>query len=765
MDEARAANPRPMGSVWLAFWLAGALLVWWLPWGDQDGSASRAVLNAVRIGLLELLPSPTLATVVSLSLLFLGVVGVVLVNRAATLRSDSLTYVRGLVVLLALLSGSVWTLGHVVQARRQDPALVHPVNVSVTGRVVGLPQWRHHALRFVLQIESVDGHGANRMRRLSGGRLLLRRYGYPARSGDWIDGGGRYRMQVRLSPRQSSRNPGGFDYRRWLFRQHIVASGYVRGRIERLPDGWSGWLDRLRSDLRGRVAHEVHDPVGRGLLLGLGLGDRSALPRADWMLLLATGTNHLLAISGLHVGMVAGLFALLVGGVWRRTRYCEGIPAQRVAAIAALMAAWAYALLAGLSIPTERAAIMLTVLLSGILLARRWRSLDLWLLAAVLVLLVDPFAPLDAGFWLSFLAVLVIIVWVVRRPHQPLWRRLIELQLILTLALWPLVWGFFDRIAWASLPANLLAVPLVSWVVTPLALLGLGLSWIAPTSLGVVAQPIAYLGQVLFDYLGWLDAHLPQSHWPAPPLPLMALAVLGVILLLQPSRWPGRWLGVCLLLPVLLYRPARPPEGQVEFWLFDQYRGSVCLVQTRNHALLYGRGAINDTRLDAALVHLGVDHLDTVLVGPATDRQRDAWAGLRSNASHPSALVSKEWLWCWDDVCFDWTDAQHALAVQDGSGRRTRVQAGVNAYGAEGAVIQLRPDRGVIRVPSKPHGWRELDTRRSGALRLTRSVAQDRVHGLAGQEWPFAWRAAEVTADGCSGAVSADPAGMKKPRS
>jgi len=758
MDETRAANPRPMGSAWLAFWLAGALLIWWLPWGDRDGSASRAVLNAVRIGFLELLPPPSRAAVISLILLSLVVAGVVLVNRAATLRSASFPYVRGMVVLLALLSGSVWTLGHVVQARRQGLDLSHSIDVSVTGRVVGLPQWRHHALRFVLQVESVDGNGANRMRRLSGGRLLLRRYGYPARSSDWIDGGRRYRMQVRLSPRQSSRNPGGFDYRRWLFRQHIVASGYVRGRIERLPDGRSGWLDRLRSDLRGRVAHEVHDPVGRGLLLGLGLGDRSALPRADWMLLLATGTNHLLAISGLHVGMVAGLFALLVGGVWRRTRYCEGIPVQRVAAIAALVSAWAYALLAGLSIPTERAAIMLSVLLSGILLARRWRSIDLWLLAAVLVLLLDPFAALDAGFWLSFLAVLVIIVWVVRRPHQPLWRRLIELQLILTLALWPLVWGFFDRIAWASLPANLLAVPLVSWVITPLALTSLGLASVVPTSMGVLAQPVALLGHVLFDYLGWLNVHLPQSHWSAPPLFLLGLTVAGVALLLQPRRWPGRWLGVFLIFPVLFYRPGWPPEGQVEFWLFDFHRGAACLLRTHDHTLMYGRGTVDNARLKASLTHLGVDHLDAMLDGPGTRHQRVSWAALRSSGGKPGALVLGARHWCWDGVCFDRSDTKGTLAVRDGSGQVTRIQVGANANGLKDAAIQLGSDHGMIRLPSGVHRLRTFDTRRCGALQLS----QGRVRGQAVQDWPFAWRAATVTSDGCS---SVDLAGTKKPRS
>lgn len=760
MDETRVAKARPMGSAWLACWLAGTILAWVLPWENRDGSASRAVLRAA--GVQNLCLTSSQAILLSLILLLLVVTGVVLVNRgAAALGSDvrSFPYLRGAVVLLALLSGSVWTMGHVVQAHRQDLNLSHSVDVLVTGRVVGLPQWRQHALRFFLQVESVGGKSQNRFKGLQGGRVLLRRYGYPARSGSWIDGGERYRIPVRLRPQPSSGNPGGFDYRRWLFRQHIVASGYVRGHVEPLSDEWSGWLDRWRSDLRYRLAHEVHDPVGRGLMLGLGLGDRSALPRTDWMLLLATGTNHLLAISGLHVGMVAGLFALLAGGVWRRTRYCEAIPAQRVAAMAALMAAWAYALLAGLSIPTERAAIMLTILLSGVLLARRWRSLDLWLLAAMLVLLVDPFAPLDVGFWLSFLAVLVIILWVVRRQHQPLWRRLIELQLILTLALWPLVWGFFDRIAWASLPANLLAVPLVSWVVTPLALVSLVLAAVVPTSLDVLAQPIAFLGHVLFGYLGWLNVYLPQSHWPSPPLILLVLTVAGVVLLLQPRRWPGRWLGVFMILPVLLYRPGRPPMGQVEFWLFDLHRGAACLIRTHDHALMYGRGTVDNARLKAALIHLGVDHLDTVLVGPVTEHQRSAWAALRSGAGRPSALASNAH-WCWNSVCFDGSDAMGALAVQDSSGQVTRIQVGANANGLKGAVIRLRSDRGVIRLPSGVQGIRVFDTRHCGALQL----AQGRIHGLAGQDWPFVWRASAETAGSCSGTVPSGLPSTKKPR-
>lgn len=800
--SSRDGGPRPITSAWLLLWLLAALLAWLLPWSASLARPSAVIagLDACRRLLLLGLPAPALPWL-SLALLVAALALVVGFNLAVSTFDTSpgrlcvlIRAVRRrrlgiliMVSLLACLSGTLWTLGQVDGFRQHALHLNQRLDLTVTGRVVGLPRMYEDHLRFALRVARSKWRGFDRAGSplAPGSLILLNRYGYPHGRDQWIGAGRVYRMVVRLKPPHGTVNPGGFDYQRWLFRHHYVATGYVHGTIEALPTRSAGWLDRLRADLRGRLVRQAHDPQARGLLLGLTLGDRSYLSPEDWSVLLATGTNHLLAISGLHVGMMAGLFALLAGAAWRRTRWCEGLPAQKVAAVAALSVAWLYAMIAGLSIPTERAAIMLTVMLTGVLFARRWRLFDLWLLAAMVILLIDPFAPLDAGFWLSFLAVLVIIVWIRHRPEAPLWRRLIELQLILTLALWPWVWGLFDRVAWASVPANLLAVPLVSWLITPLSLLSLAAAPVWPSASVLLAQMVGWLGHGLFSALSFLAAQVPDTRLAAPPAIWLVLAMFGVMLLLLPRRWPRRWLGVLLLLPAALYRPASPAVGSASIWLFDLGQGTACLVRTHRHALLYVRGQAAQDRIAGALRTLGIEHLDRIETGHTTARQRRQWRVVVSgNLEHAPVWDNcrATHLWHWDGVRFlaesvaAAGDRSCVLRVRDRYGEtllgddldRSTAQAlvskgGVRAdwlvvphRGADGdspeAFVQaVWPKAALIGAgylnrygdpdPATLRRYRRLGARIyvsgvAGAL----TIRDGRVVGLRSRRWPFAWR-------------------------
>jgi len=350
------------------------------------------------------------------------------------------------------------------------------------------------------------------------------------------------------------------------------------------------------------------------------------LSERQWETLLASGTNHLLAISGLHVGMMAALAALLARRVWGWLPISRGLPAQRVAAIAAVSAGWGYALIAGLSIPTLRAALMLTVLLGGVLMQRRWRLIDLWLLAFVLVIAIDPFAPLDMGFWLSFAAVLLIILFI--RGRGPLWRpfELLRLQWLLTLGLLPLTWGLFDRIAFASLPANLIAVPLVSMLITPLALAGLAASSLSPAIGAGIAWLIGWSGSALFVVLDWLVALFPESTRQSPTLPALFLLVAGLLWLMLPRRFPGRRLALVLLLPAVVIAPERPGPGRFEAEVLDVGQGAAVRLQTAHHDLLYdagprfGRFDTGEAIVLPALRARGVTTLDRIIIShPARD--------------------------------------------------------------------------------------------------------------------------------------------------
>ncbi|KTG16084.1 hypothetical protein AUR63_04375 [Guyparkeria sp. XI15] len=563
---------------------------------------------------------------------------------------------------MLILAGVLHTLGAAGALIAQTPSFDQRIDCRLEGRVAGLVDVGPDRRRFRLVVShaapvarddqaaaAVCGEG------LAGSRLRLSDY----HRGDdrlRLAAGHRYRLVARLKPLHGHVNPGGFDYRRWLFRHRVVATGYLREPPVDLGAawGWSAVVDRLRSRARVQLAASLQQAddfglpdVARGsaaaLSHGLALGDRGELTDGQWETLLASGTNHLLAISGLHVGMIAALAALLVRALWGRLGVSRGIPAQRVAALTAVIAGWGYAVIAGLSIPTLRAALMLSVLLLGVLVQRRWRLVDLWLLAFVLVLALDPFAPLDMGFWLSFAAVLLILLFV--RGRETLWRpfELLRLQWLLTLGLLPLTWVLFDRVAFASLPANLVAVPLVSVLITPLALAGLVASMIGPMPGGGVAWLIGWLGAGLFAVLDWLVAAFPDSIRPPPPWLALAFLVPGLAWLMLPRRFPGRLVAVVLIGPALLLSSSGPSPGRLEATVLDVGQGLAVVLRTADHALLYDAGPrfgqfdTGEAVVLPALRSMGVVGLDRIVISHAA---RDHAGGLASiRAAFPDAGV------------------------------------------------------------------------------------------------------------------------------
>ncbi|MFW6323414.1 MAG: ComEC/Rec2 family competence protein [Guyparkeria sp.] len=406
----------------LLAWPVGALLGWLLPWTTGSDAAWR--LSLAWAGQLAL--SAPRATV----WLAVGLLPVVVLLWAAGSRRSAL--------VLALLSGVAHTLGSSAALIDRTPSFDQRIDCRLEGTVRGLVDDRPDRRRFVIEASAAraaepgDPPSAEGCRSIpEGGRLRLGDY-TPAEERVKLVSGHRYRFTARLKPLHGYANPGGFDYRRWLFRHHLLATGYLRDG-DPVPlgkaSGARARVDRIRhraQALLGKVLGraEEADPAGtsgaragEALLLGLAIGDRSGLDERQWETLLATGTNHLLAISGLHVGMIAALVGLLARTVWPRLAARSGMPAQWIGAAAAVVAAWSYALVAGLSIPTLRAALMLTILLLGVLGRRRWRLFDLWLVAFALVVALDPFAPLDAGFWLSFAAVLLILAVIQARAR------------------------------------------------------------------------------------------------------------------------------------------------------------------------------------------------------------------------------------------------------------------------------------------------------------------------------------------------------------
>lgn len=500
--------------------------------------------------------------------------------------------------LAALLLGACWGLFHAgVLLWEPFPEALARAPLVVEGRIASIPADTGFARRFLFRVERAwrepasrsDPGGAPEPVVLKGLVRLSWYEGAPP-----LAAGERWRLPVRLKPRHGFANPGGFDYERWLFEQRIVATGSLRrgDPPERLDPGPGGerltlWRQRLGEHLAGVLGDDPALP----LIKALTIGDRSELSPEDWEVLTRTGTNHLVAISGLHVGLIAAALFVLVRRVWAwLPSLTLRIPAPRAAALAAMPAAVAYAALAGFAVSTQRALIMLAVVLAAVALERTLRPWHALVVALVGVLMLDPLAVLSYGTWLSFGAVAVLL-WNLggRLPRRDPWTRWGRAQWAVGLGLLPLVLGLFARASLIAPLVNLVAVPLFSLVLLPLVLVGAILSLIP----GLTA-PLHWSALTL----GWcMDGLTRIAAWPWASMTLPAAspwawvaAGLGVTLLLAPRGLPGRPLGLVLVLPMLLTRPPAPAEGEAWFTLLDVGQGLSAVVRTREGTLVYDTG-------------------------------------------------------------------------------------------------------------------------------------------------------------------------------
>ncbi|MCP4408241.1 MAG: DNA internalization-related competence protein ComEC/Rec2 [Gammaproteobacteria bacterium] len=463
-------------------------------------------------------------------------------------------------------------------------------DLMVEGVIASIPQNRGRAVRFLFDLDRVS-HAGGRQDEFPR-RIRLSWYG----STQILHLAQRWKFTVRLKRPRGFKNPGGFDYERWLFAQGIRATGYVRGgegavlltdRVSSRP------VDLLRRTLADHITQALGDESNRGVITALTIGDRSAMSPQQWRLLLSTGTNHLLAISGLHIGLVAGLIYFLVLRMWSLAgQLCLKWPAPRIAAIAAIGAGCGYAMLAGFSVPTQRAAIMLCVVMGAVLLNRTKRAVHTLALALMVVLIWDSLAVLSAGFWLSFAAVALIFYAIVDRlSEQRLWWRWGRVQWVLAIGLFPLTLILFQRVSLVAPIANLFAVPWVGMLIVPLTLMGSLLATVSTVAGEFVLGVASALLDVFWVGLDWL-ADFPMAQWHhLPPLWALMPAIPGLILLLAPRGWPGRWLGLVLFSPLVLTSPSKPAPGDYWVTLLDVGQGLSMVIETRNHTLVYDAGA------------------------------------------------------------------------------------------------------------------------------------------------------------------------------
>lgn len=499
------------------------------------------------------------------------------------------------------------------------PSALEGRDFDVVGVVDDLPDRGEDASRFVLRIESAS---------LSGDAIALRglaRLSWYSRSVPDIEPCSRWKLRLRLKRPRGLVNTSGFDFERYALERGIVATGYVREetKAQQLP-GPLVCVDRWRDRIAHGIGSAVLDEHDAHLLQALAVGDTRGLRPVDWEVARASGVTHLLSISGFHVGVAALFGAWLARAFcWLWPRLLLRWPRPLVESIAALVTAITYGALAGNSLPTLR-----TVLMIGVFAltraSRRHSSVAQSLaIVALALLLVDPLSVLGAGFWLSFVGVAFLMLGL-ELPRNLLGhlRALGSAQMVMTLALLPLSFWFFGQTSLLGALSNLIAVPLVSLAIVPLALVAavLLLIW-AP-----LATPFLVAGACLAHAQWWLwqsIATWPGAHWNLPevsPLALL-LATSGAAWLLLPRGLPLRWLGFLLFLPLLLPVVKRPPTGGFDALFIDVGQGLSVLVRTRNHAILYDAGARFPSGFDMgaaavlpSLHGLGVESIDLSVV-------------------------------------------------------------------------------------------------------------------------------------------------------
>ncbi len=542
-------------------------------------------------------------------------------------------------------------------------------DAEVIGQVEGLPLRDEDSVRFEFHIAE------SKNKKLVGKKVRLSWYG----DAPGLVAGSVWKFQIQLRPPRGLLNPGGFDFERRALEQNIAATGYVKRNAgaKRLKAGEG--VDHWRENISRQIQASINSEQAR-FVQALALGDTRQLSDDDWQILRATGLTHLIAISGFHVGLVAGFAALCcyliyflfprLGRVW---------PRIQAMAMSAMLLAFAYTALAGFALPTYRTFLMIAVVAMAKLSRRPIRISQSLALALIAILLFDPLAVLSAGFWLSFIGVAWLVWCLPSNPGQTSLNRMQQIKIffrsqwIALLGLLPLSLWFFGQTSVLGPLTNIVGIPWISLVVVPLALLGLLFSsmhigiatffW----KLSASAMNLLWLG--LEKIADWPQAML----WlPEPSFLALSLAMLGAFVLLLPRAVPGKWLAIVLFLPLLFPDIPTPERNEVDIALIDVGQGLSVLIKTRNNAMLYDAGPAKIGGFDAgesvvvpALHAVGIRRLDRIVISHGDNDHSGGLASVMKAYPQAPVIASEGSLkikampclraqkWSWDGVNFE----------------------------------------------------------------------------------------------------------------
>ena len=623
-------------------------------------------------------------------------------------------------------------------------------NIIVSGRVASIPVTDDKVQRFEFDVQHHRMLTAenNHVSAVFPKKIRLSWY-----YGQAVNAGETWQLEVRLKPPHGFMNPGGFDYEAWLFQHGIHATGYVRkSRLNNLEQQGASSINTIRQSISQQIdaiagSHDADMPETSetgtfSLIKALAIGDKSAISNQQWGVLAATGTSHLMAISGLHIGL-ASLFAYVLIRRLLPVFVMKRIPAQHVALAGGMVTALLYALIAGLSVPTQRAVIMLSVLSVMMLVRRNHRPVDALGMALLLVLIMDPLAVLSAGFWFSFSAVAVIFIsidsgnksGVQKGAAKPsTWFRIVvilkqwvRLQLLISLFLLPLSLFMFQQVSLIAPVANLLLIPYVSFFVVPFVLLAIVCSFLFPALSDFLFIAAASSLDMAWTLLTYLSA-MPNSLWVRGDVDVIDLLSTTAALLLlyfsgqisvslfskfnqQVQRyacWLLRLALCCLLLPVVITGKPGFDTGEYQLTVLDVGQGSAAVIQTKNHVAVFDTGAKFSERLNAGsgtvipyLRSQGIKSLDRLIISHGdADHIGGAQAILDE---YPAALVvgqdigilqagnkqlcSAGHRWRWDGVDFVFLSPETAEITTDPKDKRNAHSCVMQVSSSAGSVL------------------------------------------------------------------------------
>lgn len=446
-----------------------------------------------------------------------------------------------------------------------------------------------------------------------------------------------WQLEIRLKRPRSTANPGGFDYEAWLFREQIAATGYVVSghRNHLLGAGRLGPVQSVRDRFVTRVMRVIQGNEQAAVLAAVVVGARHLISTEQWRRYALTGSSHLMAISGLHIGLAAaGAYALasVLGGLGGSRRNHHD-----VAILCSLLATALYASVSGFAVPAQRASLMIA--LAGVALLRRRRAQPFLIVFAACITMIAaaPLATMTPGFRLSFAAVIVLL-WLTHRSaipttgkagrlSQPLTalRQLGAVQLSLLLGLLPLTALIFGRVSLVAPLVNMIAVPLFSVVTVPLALAGL----LCDGPAQIIGDQCLLLAAYSIAWIERLITTAAATNWATLAVPeisglawlYVALPVMWVVL---PPGWPGRHVAWLAFVALALYMPRAPATGCAAIAVLDVGQGLAVIVRTHQQVLLFdagpsfrGGGSAGKSIVLPYLASQGIHRIDRLVVSHA----------------------------------------------------------------------------------------------------------------------------------------------------